>query len=106
MNTGAIAPLIYNPAGATIPNTGIDAEDLKKLAPRLEGARAQTLADLELWRGGGTVPAEKQPLDAGFMDLPERILAEYHKDRQRSELGRILATARRLNDAVDRVIVL
>ena len=99
-------PLSYDPAGVFIEEHGIQRSELAELGPRLEAARRETLADVELWKGRGVVPAEKQPLDAGFLELPERLLAEYKQDRRGSELGRILATAARLRDAVDRVVIL
>src|SRR6185295_13188562 len=52
---------------------------------------------------------QKQPLDAAFLDLPERILTEYRTNkgqRQASELGHILGTAKRIREAVDRVVIL
>ena len=99
-------PLTYNPSGVFIEEHGLRRSDLAELAPRMEAARRETLADVELWKSRGEVPAAKQPLDAGFIDLPERLLADYKQDRRGSELGRILATAARLRDAVDRVVVL
>src|SRR5688572_28050970 len=90
--------LSYDPTACFITGTGIDKADLATLAPKLEAARAETLADLELWHSKGAVPAEKQPLDAGFMDLPDRLLKDYKADRKNSELGRILATAARVRD--------
>jgi glucose-6-phosphate isomerase len=99
-------PLAYDPSGVFIEEHGIRRSDLAELSPRLEAARSETLADVELWKSRGVVPAEKQPLDAGFLELPERLLTEYKQDRRGSELGRILATAARLRDAVDRVVVL
>jgi glucose-6-phosphate isomerase len=102
----AIEPLRYDSAGAMLPETGISPQDLEQLAPRLEAARRDVLADLELWHRGRPVPQEKEPLDAAFMDLPERLLGEYRQKRQSSEVGQILATARRLAERVDRVVVL
>ncbi|MCH8921943.1 MAG: glucose-6-phosphate isomerase [Planctomycetes bacterium] len=106
MTTPPIQPIQYDPAAAIIPQHGLAADDLAKLAPRLEIARAEVLADAELWSTGGEVPSEKQPLDAGFMELPQRLLAEYRERREASELGRILGTASRLRESVDRVVVL
>jgi glucose-6-phosphate isomerase len=100
------AALGYDPSACFIPETGIDKADLAALAPKLEAARAETLADVDLWKSNGPVPAEKQPLDAGFIDLPERLLAEYKANRSGSELGRILATASRLRDTIDKIVVL
>ncbi len=99
-------PIAYDPSAAFIPGTGISQSDLTAQFERLEAARAETLADAKLWAEGGAVPAEKQPLDAGFIALPERLLNEYRQNRQTSELGRILATAKRIRESVDRVVVL
>jgi glucose-6-phosphate isomerase len=81
--------------------TGITAADLQWLAPRLEMVRREVLADGELFRKGGPIPAEKQPLDAAFFDLPEKFLGP-----DRKLLDGILATADRLAGEVDRVVVL
>ena len=96
----------YDHSGVLIEETGLAAADYAELAPALEAARAETLADVELWKSGGDVPEEKQPLDAGFIELPDRILSEYQAQREASELGQVLTTARRLAADSDRVVVL
>ena len=106
MNAKTIAPLVYDPSAVMLPETGLSWDELTWLAPRLEAARNEVLGDLKLWHAGSPVPKRKEPLDAGFIDLPDRLLAEYRKDGKTSELGRILATARRLQDSVDRVVLL
>ncbi len=98
--------LTYNPAAAVIDGTGLASDDLKKLGPQLNAARQETLVDADLWQSGGPVPENKKPLDAGFIHLPERLLADYKAKRQESELGRVLAVAHRIREAVDRVVVL
>ena len=105
--TRPVAPLTYDPAGVFLDQTGISPNDLENLAPRLEAARREILEDdLRLFAGGAPVPKEKEPLDAGFLELPERLLREYATNRQTSELHRILTLANRLRDSVDRVVVL
>ena len=79
---------------------------MKALAPRLTAARDEVLADARLWAAGEPVPAAKEPLDAGFHELPERLLAEFRDAGERSEIGRLRATADRLAAAVDRVVLL
>ncbi len=74
--------------------------------PRVDEARERMLADTVLYESNGEVPIEKQPLDAGFVHLPQRLLAEYRADRLGSELGQILATAARLRGENDRIVVL
>lgn len=98
--------LKYDPAGVMIDQTGLVPGDLENIAPRLEDARRETLADVELWRSGGAVPEAKRPLDAGFIDLPERLLAEYRDSGASSVVGRVLAEAERLAGVVDRAVVL
>jgi glucose-6-phosphate isomerase len=90
-----------DPSGSVLEDHGLSADDLTVLAPRLEAARAEVLADLELLRSGSEVPQHKQPLDAGFIDLPERLLGP-----EASELNRIVAAAGRLAGLVDRVVVI
>jgi glucose-6-phosphate isomerase len=106
--TDSNQPLItYDPRGAFIEATGISAADLTELAPRLDAARREVAeVDAQLFNTGAPLPDEKVPLDAGFFELPERLLAEYEQQRGQSEVGRILGTANRLSEQVDRVVVL
>jgi glucose-6-phosphate isomerase len=99
-------PITYDPRGVLLPGTGMEPGDLAALAPKLEAARAETLADVDLWQSRGPVPNDKEPLDAGFLTLPERLLADHAENGPRSEIGRILATAVRFNEHVDRAVVL
>ncbi len=96
----------YDPSATLIPETGLAQADLDWIAPRLEAARAETLDDLALWQAGGAVPETKIPLDAGFMELPERLLNEYEQKKEASELGRIIAVAEGLAEKTDRIAVL
>jgi glucose-6-phosphate isomerase len=97
----------YDPSGCYLGSTGLTAASLQELAPRLEAAREEVLVkDAALYASGGAIPAEKNPLDAGFLDLPKRLLDEYSADRPSSQLYRILKTAHRLRDQVDRIVVL
>ncbi|MBN1911531.1 MAG: glucose-6-phosphate isomerase [Pirellulales bacterium] len=106
MPQSSIPEISYNPRAAVMRDTGVSPADLAWLAPRLESARNEVLDDLALWQSGDEVPAAKQPLDAGFIDLPERLLAQYAAKGDQSELGRIQAAATRLASQVDRVVVL
>ena len=96
----------YKPDGALLRPGGVSTDDLTALAPKLESARTEVLADAELWAAGGEVPGDKQPLDAGFHLLPDRLLDELKAQGSQSELARIKATADRLAGLVDRVVVL
>ena len=96
-------PIHYDPA-AVFATGGVTPAALAALSGRLDAARAESLADLDRWRAGGTWPGEV--LDPAFIDLPDRLLAAYKADRTSSELFAILQTARRIREAVDRVVVL
>ncbi len=102
-----ITPITFDPQGAFTPQNGITREQLDAIAPQLLAARDEVLkTDLDLFVSNSEIPADKQPLDAGFLEMPERLLDAYQSDRDRSELGRILNTAARIRDAVDKVVVL
>ncbi len=105
---GKLKPLLrFDYRGAFIPQFGISESQIKDLEPRLLAAREEVLVtDQELYASPQNIPASKQPLDAGFLEMPERILDAYQSDRANSELGRILACASRLREQVDKVVVL
>ncbi len=96
----------YDPSGVYLPEHGLQSDDLAGISGELQTARDEVLADLKLWAEDGEVPPKKQPLDAGFHQLPERLLTEFHDLGARSEVGRIKATADRLAAEVDRVVIL
>lgn len=98
--------LRYDPAGVFLPEHGIVPKDLQSLSAALDEARDETLADAQLWADGVEVPAEKQPLDSGFHELPDRLLGEYRTHGAKSEVGQIQAAADRLSKAVSSVAVL
>ena len=47
-----------------------------------------------------------QPLDAGFIDLPQQLLDQLRRKGDASELGRVLALANSCAKQVDRVVIL
>ncbi|MBX3424655.1 MAG: glucose-6-phosphate isomerase [Pirellulales bacterium] len=96
----------YDPAGVFLPEHGITPADIGRIAARLDEARDEVLADAQIWADGVEPPPAKQPLDAGFHELPERLLNDYRTNGAASEVGRIKATADRLAATVDRAIVL
>jgi glucose-6-phosphate isomerase len=75
---------------------------LKELTPRLLQVRSQVATERELQQ----VPPELQPLDAGFIDLPQKTLDDHRRKAEASLLGRVLAEGKRLRDTVDRLVVL
>ncbi len=104
-----LAPLTYDYSGLIAPKdsppfvrqTGLVDADLKWLVPRLSAARQEVLDSLALYQRGVPLPPELQPLDAAFLDLPERLLGE-----ERPLLDQIVAAGDRLANEVDRVLVL
>jgi glucose-6-phosphate isomerase len=75
---------------------------LREIQPRLLQVRSQVVAEREMKQ----VPVELQPLDAGFIDLPQQTLDAYRRYGEASELGRVLRHAGRLREQTDRVVVL
>ena len=51
-------------------------------------------------------PAKLKPLDAGFIDLPQKLLDQHRRKGDASELGRIIALSQKMRDHVDRVLIL
>jgi glucose-6-phosphate isomerase len=90
-----------------LPQFGIDAGQIKELLPKLAEIRdAMMSTELEMLAGKQAIPATMEPLDAGFVMMPNRLLSEYESDRHNSELGRLFKRASHLHTIVDRVVVL
>ncbi|RIK75410.1 MAG: glucose-6-phosphate isomerase [Planctomycetota bacterium] len=98
--------LSYDPRNAFLPEHGIAPDDLKSIAAALDDVRDEVLAEAQLWADGVEIEPSKRPLDAGFHELPDRLLAEYRSRGPRSEVGRIKAAADRLSGEVEDVVVL
>ena len=82
-------------------------QEQQRLHDALARVRAEVVVeDLRMLRGEIPTPAEKQPLDAAFLELPERLLLGYRNHGATSELGRLLQSAERLRERVDRVVLL
>ena len=107
LRRNVLEPLRFDPAGSYIEKFGVSKADVQKLAKELEKTRDAMIGpELEMLEGRQPVPEAMQPLDVGFYPLPGRLLSEYEKDRQGSELGRLFRVANRMHAAVDRVVVL
>ncbi len=76
-------------------------DQLSLIAESLIAARDDAYADVELLRSGGEIPEAKQPLDSGFIDLPQRLL-----DGEDGLLDRMESTAKTLGGKIDRLVVL
>jgi len=75
---------------------------LKDLQPRLNQVRGQIAADRET----RNAPPELQPLEAGFIDLPQQQLDAFRRKGDTSEMGRCINTAQRLRDDAGTVVFL
>jgi glucose-6-phosphate isomerase len=75
---------------------------IKDLQPRLTQVRSQVAAERELQ----VVPPELLPLDAAFIDLPQKTLDDHRRKGPASVLGQALRHAEKLRKQCDRVVVL
>lgn len=75
---------------------------LKDLMPRILQCRSQVAAEREV----RNAPPEAQPLEPGFIDLPQATLDQHRRKGDASELGRVLTVANHLRDQADRVVFL
>lgn len=92
----------YNPSAA-MAVLGDDA--LSKNAAALIAARDETMADVGLL-ASGDIPAEKEPLDAGFINWPAKLLAEHEERGDESLIGRMQSCGSRLKQETDAVVSL
>ena len=77
-------------------------ERLDAVRQVVSAVRGRVAAERELHNP----PAKDQPLQAGFIDLPQKLLDGYRRKQDASDLGRVLRIANRLREDVDRVVVL
>jgi glucose-6-phosphate isomerase len=75
---------------------------LKALVPQLMQIRSQVAVERDLQQ----VPPEQRPLDAGFIDLPQKTLDQHRRKRDASDLGHVLRLAARLREQTDHVVIL
>jgi glucose-6-phosphate isomerase len=101
---GLLVPAVeeWTPAAELRSRHFLTAAGVRDLGPRLLQVRSQVAAERDLKQ----VPPELQPLDAGFIDLPQKTLDQHRRQADTSVLGRVLALANRLRDQTDRVVVL
>src|SRR5262245_58876132 len=77
-------------------------DSIEQLKKDVTAVRSRVAAERDLVN----VPAKDQPLQAGFIDLPQKMLDTFRRKRDASELGKVLAISNRLREEVDRVVVL
>jgi len=75
---------------------------LDAIKEQVNRIRGQVAAERELVNP----PARFRPLQAGFIDYPQKLLDQFKRKQDASELGKIIRIANRLREEVDRVVVL
>lgn len=99
-----LAPLLeeWTPAAELRQQHFLPQAKLRDLIPRVLQVRSQIAAERDLKQ----VPADMMPLDAGFIDLPQKLLDQHRRQNDASTLGRILKIAGRVRDEVDNFVIL
>jgi glucose-6-phosphate isomerase len=80
----------------------LSSERLDAVKQWLTSVRSRVAAERDLVN----VSAKDQPLHAGFIDLPQKLLDGFRRKPDASELGKVIRLANRLKESVDRVVVL
>jgi glucose-6-phosphate isomerase len=80
----------------------LSAARVRDLAGRMLQIRGQVAAERDLQKP----PPELLPLDPGFLDLPQKLLDQYRRKNENSELGRIMAAAGRVREQAGTAIIL
>ena len=77
-------------------------ERLDPMRAIINSVRSRITAERELVNP----PANLQPLQAGFIDLPQKQLDAFRRKGDASDLGKLLRIANRIKENADRVIIL
>lgn len=80
----------------------LSAAKLRDLIPRVLQVRSQVATERDLKQ----VPPEMLPLDAGFIDLPQKLIDQQRRQNETSVLGRVADLATRMRAEVDRFVIL
>jgi len=101
---GLLLPAVedWTPAAELRGRSFLPPSRLKELLPRLMQMRSQVAAERDLLQPA----ADQLPLDAGFIDLPQKTLDDQRRKGDASVLGQVLKTASNLRSQVDRVAIL
>jgi len=99
-----LAPTLedWTPAAELRQQHFLSQSKLRDLIPRVLQVRSQVATERDLKQ----VPPEMQPLDAGFIDLPQKHLDTQRKQGDASVLARVLALSAKMREQVDRFVVL
>jgi len=100
----ALIPAVdeWTPAAELRAKHFVTPAQVRDLAARMLQIRGQVAAERDLQKP----PPELLPLDAGFIDLPQKLLDQFRRKSEVSELGRILAAAAKLREQAGSVLIL
>jgi glucose-6-phosphate isomerase len=93
---------IWTPLAELQSQNFLQPERLEQIKKEVTEIRGHVSAERELQNP----PYRLRPLQAGFIDLPQKLLDQFKRKQEASELGKILRIAARLREDLDRVIVL
>jgi glucose-6-phosphate isomerase len=92
----------WTPAAELRQQHFLSLEALHEMTPRVLQVRSQIATERELKQ----IPAKMQPLQAGFINLPQSLLDQHKRKGDASTLGRVLKLAGRMREEVDRFVIL
>src|SRR5262249_28516893 len=92
----------WTPAAELRKQHFLSLEALHEMTPRVLQVRSQIATERELKE----IPPTMQPLQAGFINLPQSLLDQHKRKGDASTLGRVLKLAGRMRDEVDHFVVL
>src|SRR5262245_51490012 len=98
----APSPETWTPLAELQSKHFLNPESLEQIKKDVMTVRSRVAAERDLVN----VPAKDQPLQAGFIDLPQKLLDAFRRKQDASELGKVIAISNRLREDVDRVVVL
>lgn len=98
----AAPPEAWTPLAELQAEHFLSPERLDAMKPLLNSVRGQVAAERELQNP----PAKLLPLQSGFIDLPQKMLDQFRRKQDASELGKVIRIATRLKEDVDRCVVL
>src|SRR5207248_5400639 len=80
----------------------LSAQRLKSIIPQMIQVKGQVATERDIT----DPPPHLRPLDSGFIDLPDKLLNDLRRTKERGEVARIQAVAARLREQCDRVVIL
>jgi glucose-6-phosphate isomerase len=98
----ATPPEAWTPLAELQAQNYLNADQIDAVKKTAMEVRGQVGAERELLNP----PMRLRPLQAGFIDLPQKLLDQFKRKQDASELGKVIRIANRLREDVDRVIVL